>query len=179
MPTRKPNVYLVGPMGSGKTTIGRLAAELLGLSFVDCDNELETRTGASVNLIFDVEGEEGFRMRETQLIEELCDRRDCLVATGGGAVLSAENRRNMKRSGLVVYLKTSVPQQISRLRLDKKRPLLQTSDRERRLAALAEKRNPLYLELADIVFTSQSRSIQTAAQRLSDLVQSSWASGDD
>lgn len=174
MADRKPNVYLIGPMGSGKTTIGRRAAELLGLTFVDCDAELESRTGASVNLIFDVEGERGFRKRETKLLEELSNRLSCLVATGGGAILCERNRKNMKRTGLVVYLETSVAQQLKRLRLDKKRPLLQTPDREERLAALAEQRNPIYEELADIVFPSRSRSVHTAAKRLSDTILSYW-----
>ena len=174
MPDRKPNVYLVGPMGSGKTTIGRNAAELLGLTFVDCDSELESRTGASVNLIFDVEGERGFRSRETKMLEELSKRPGCLVATGGGAVLSERNRENMKRTGLVVYLETTVEQQLKRLRLDKKRPLLQTPDRKERLAALAVQRNPIYEELADIVFPSRSRSVQTAAKRLSNAILSYW-----
>lgn len=174
MASAKPNVYLVGPMGSGKTTIGRQAAELLGLSFVDCDCEIESRTGASVNLIFDIEGEEGFRERETRLLEEVAKRRNCLVATGGGAVLREENRRTMRRSGIVVYLETSVPQQLRRLRLDKQRPLLQTRDREQKLIALAEDRNPLYHELADIVFPTRNRSIQLSAERLSQAIQSYW-----
>ncbi|MDX1554738.1 MAG: shikimate kinase, partial [Xanthomonadales bacterium] len=152
MPVTPSNVYLVGPMGSGKTSIGRRAAEQLGLQFFDCDDELEARTGASVNLIFDIEGEEGFRERETAMLRELSERRGCLVATGGGCVLRPENRRIMKETGLVVYLRTSVAQQLRRLRLDKNRPLLQTPDREQRLRALAEVRNPIYEEVADIDF---------------------------
>ena len=167
MPSRKPNVYLVGPMGSGKTTIGSHTAPLLGLSFIDLDAELERRTGASVNLIFDVEGEKGFRERESRLLKEISRLESCLVATGGGSVLLDENRTLMRKSGVVVYLRTSVRQQLSRLRLDKKRPLLQAPDREQRLEDLAAKRNPIYEELADIVFPSQSRSVTAAAERLS------------
>lgn len=174
MPETKSNVYLVGPMGSGKTTIGKRVAKRLGLDFFDCDNELESRTGASVNLIFDIEGEEGFRERETAMLEELSKRQGCLVATGGGCVLRAENRRIMRRTGLVVYLKTSVAQQLRRLRMDKSRPLLQTRDREKRLSALAEQRNPLYEELADITFPSQNRSIGLAAERLGDAILAYW-----
>lgn len=161
-------------MGSGKTTIGKHTAELLGLSFVDCDSELESRTGVSVNLIFDIEGEEGFRERETRLLKEVSKRRQCLIATGGGSILREENRRIMRRSGIVVYLETSVPQQLRRLRMDKKRPLLQTRDREKKLNALAEERNPLYLELADIVFPTRNRSIPLSAERLSKAILSYW-----
>jgi len=161
-------------MGSGKTTIGRYTANLLGFSFVDCDAELESRTGASVNLIFDIEGEEGFRERETHLLEELSKRQQCLIATGGGSILREENRRIMRLSGIVVYLETGVAQQLRRLRMDKKRPLLQTRDREKKLNALAEKRNPLYLELADIVFPTRNRSIPLSAERLSKAILSYW-----
>ena len=174
MALEKSNVYLVGPMGSGKTTIGQHTARLLGLSFLDCDTELESRTGASVNLIFDIEGEEGFRERETRLLEEVSNWRQCLIATGGGAVLRKENRRIMKDTGVVVYLETSVPQQLRRLRMDKKRPLLQTRDREKKLKALAEVRNPIYQELADIVFPTANRSISMAAKRLSGAIRSYW-----
>lgn len=174
MPAGKSNVYLIGPMGSGKTTIGKHTAELLGLSFLDCDTELESRTGASVNLIFDIEGEEGFRERETRLLEEVSKWRRCLIATGGGSVLREENRRIMKHTGIVVYLETSVPQQLKRLRMDKKRPLLQTRDREKKLITLAEKRNPLYRELADIVFPTRNRSIHLSAERLSQAILSYW-----
>ena len=167
MALRTPNIYLIGPMGSGKSTIGKRTAKLLDLEFIDCDVELESRTGASINLIFDVEGEEGFREREGELIAELSRRHGCLVATGGGSVLKEENRQVLKRSGVVVWLQTSVAQQLKRLRLDKKRPLLQTNDREARLAAIARERDPIYQEMADIVFPSQNRSIPLAAKRLS------------
>lgn len=170
MASRSRNVYLVGPMGSGKTTIGSRAAKGLGMSFIDCDAELEARTGASVNLIFDVEGEEGFRNRETQLLEELSKRQGLLVATGGGSILRECNRNLMNESGVVVYLKTTVKQQLSRLRLDKKRPLLQAPDREQRLTEMARVRNPIYEQLADIVFPSQNRHVSRAAKRLSDAI---------
>lgn len=157
-------------MGSGKTTIGSRVARHLGMAFIDCDAELETRTGASVNLIFDVEGEEGFRRRETDLIEELSAKASMLIATGGGSVLRERNRRLMKKSGVVVYLRTSVGQQLARLRLDKKRPLLQAPDREERLTQMAKVRNPIYEELADIVFPSQNRNISSVAKRLSEII---------
>lgn len=170
MPSRKPNVYLVGPMGSGKTTIGSRTAPLLGMSFIDLDAELESRTGASVNLIFDVEGEEGFRERESRLLEELSNMESCLIATGGGSVLRQRNREIMKEAGVIVYLRTSVKQQLSRLRQDKKRPLLQAPDREKKLEELAAGRNPVYDELADIVFPSQNRSINRVARQLADVI---------
>lgn len=176
MPPRKTNVYLVGPMGSGKTTIGSRVAPMLGMSFIDLDAELERRTGASVNLIFDVEGEKGFRERESRLLEELSEMESCLIATGGGSVLREDNRKAMRKSGVVVYLSTSVGQQLSRLRQDKKRPLLQTPDRERRLEEMALQRNALYEELADIVFPSQNRSVNRVAQQLSNEILSYFQS---
>lgn len=164
------NVYLIGPMGSGKTTVGQRVAQLLDLEFLDCDQELESRTGASVALIFDVEGEAGFRDRETRMLEELTARRGVLLATGGGVVLSQRNRELLRRSGLIVYLSTSVGQQIKRLRRDRSRPLIQTSDRRERLKRLAEERNPLYEELADIDFPSRDRSPDISAQNLAELI---------
>jgi shikimate kinase len=171
---RKQNVYLIGPMGSGKTTIGRQTAELLELQFFDCDAELELRTGVSVSIIFDIEGEEGFRERETRLLEELSVQKNCLIATGGGSILRRENRKIMRRSGLVVYLQTSVAQQLARLRLDKQRPLLQDGDRERRLTALAAVRDPIYESASDFTFPSQNRSVPLAAKRLSRAILSYW-----
>jgi shikimate kinase len=166
MDTSHINVYLVGPMGSGKTSIGQRLAQELGLEFCDCDHELEEHTGASINLIFDVEGEEGFRMRETAMLRELTGRKGLVLATGGGAVLRPENRDLLRRSGLVVYLKTSVQQQLSRLRRDRSRPLLQTDDRERKLRDLAEHRDPLYESVADLVFPARNRGLDAAAREL-------------
>ena len=165
------NVYLVGPMGSGKTTIGKRLSQLLNLEFLDCDHELETQTGASVNLIFDVEGEKGFRKRETEMLRSLTARGGVLVATGGGAVLSDENRKLLSESGLVIYLQTSVQQQLRRLKRDKTRPLLQSGGREEKLARLASKRDPLYEEVADIIFPSQSRGLDAAARALSETIE--------
>jgi shikimate kinase len=168
------NVYLIGPMGSGKTTIGQRVAQLLGLEFLDCDHELEVQTGASVNLIFDVEGEEGFRDRETRMLEKLTAQRGVLVATGGGVVLRERNRDLLRRSGLVVYLRTSVAQQLKRLSRDRSRPLIQASDRRERLMRLAEQRNALYEALADIEFPSQSSGPDLTARRLADLIRERW-----
>jgi shikimate kinase len=164
------NIYLIGPMGSGKTTIGHRLASLLGLSFRDCDRELEKLTGASVNLIFDIEGESGFRARETRMLESLATLEHVVVATGGGTILKAENRALMKRSGLVVYLQTTVAQQLERLRRDRSRPLLQNGNRKQKLTELAAARNPLYLKLADIVFPTHSRSPDAAAKQLANAI---------
>jgi len=171
----RSNIYLIGPMGSGKTTIGYRTAKLLGMDFLDCDRELEAQTGASVSLIFDVEGESGFRERETRMLQSLTSHDNVLVATGGGVVLKAENREMLKQSGLVVYLQTSVDQQFRRLRRDRSRPLLQSGDREQKLTELAAARNPLYEKLADIVFPTQNRSPDIAARQLADAILSYWA----
>lgn len=159
-------VFLVGPMGSGKTTLGRRAAGLLGMDFIDCDEEIERRTGASVNLIFDIEGEVGFRSRESRLLEELAGRDGALIATGGGVVTVPENRSVLRRSGLVVWLPTSVQQQLRRLEMDKKRPLLQAPDRRARLEAMARERDPLYASVADVVFRPRQRGVARAAEAL-------------
>jgi len=160
------NVYLIGPMGSGKTTIGQRLAKKLNLEFHDNDHELEEQTGASVNLIFDLEGEQGFRKRETAMLEKLTARKNVVVATGGGTILSQKNRKLLRNSGLVIYLQTSVNQQIRRLSRDKTRPLLQSGDRKEKLADLAKVRNPLYEELADITVRSQNRGLEQASQAL-------------
>lgn len=157
-------------MGSGKTTIGQRLAKLLGMNFFDSDRELEEQTGASVNLIFDVEGEAGFRERETRLLQTLTARENILLATGGGSVLKAENRELLSRTGLVVYLQVSVSQQLNRLRRDRKRPLLQHGDREQKLTAMAAARGPLYEETADIVFPSLNRGPNIAAKVLASTI---------
>ena len=172
------NVYLIGPMGSGKTTVGQRVAKLLGLDFFDCDQELEAQTGASVSLIFDLEGEEGFRDRETRMLEQLTSRRGVLVATGGGVVLRRHNRELLRRNGLVVYLSTPVNHQLRRLSRDRTRPLLQNGDRKERLARLAAQRNPLYSELAAIEFPSQNRGLDVTARALADLIRAHWKQAD-
>lgn len=166
MPAGKQNIYLIGPMGSGKTTIGRRLAEKLGLTFYDCDHEIETRTGASVTLIFEIEGEAGFRERERQMLLELSRREGVLVATGGGAVLTEANRNVMRQSGIVVYLRTSVVQQLERLGRDRSRPLLRTTNRKEKLMELAEARNPLYEETADLVFPVKNRNIDSTVAQI-------------
>ena len=146
-------------MAAGKTTIGRMLANELGLTFKDTDREIEHRTGADIPWIFDMEGETGFRERERQILAELTTESGSVLATGGGSVELEENRRNLRSRGIVVFLDTSVELQLDRTRKDKKRPLLRTDDREKVLQELKLKRDPLYSEIADIrVFTGESGS---------------------
>jgi shikimate kinase len=170
-------IVFIGPMGSGKTTIGRRVARALKLDFVDCDRELEKRTGVDVARIFDVEGEAGFRKRETLLLGELCARQNLLIATGGGVVMTPENCKILQQRGFVVYLETQVEQQLNRLYRDSQRPLLQTPDRRKRLNALAAVRSPLYQSLADITIESGSRSLTNMAAKVTRNIQRSWQAG--
>ena len=151
------NVFLVGPMGAGKSTIGRLLAKELGFPFKDSDREIEARTGADIPWIFDVEGEEGFREREEAMIAELVQERGVVLATGGGVVMRESNRTALANNGLVVYLRTSVEQQLQRTAKDRQRPLLQTADPEKVLRELMAKRDPLYQEIAHLVIETDQR----------------------
>jgi len=161
-------VYLVGPMGAGKTTIGKLLADELRLEFIDVDREIESRSGVDIPWIFDREGEVGFRIRETAALKELSQLESVLISTGGGAVLSAENRQMMMATGTVVYLHTTVDEQVRRTSRDRKRPLLQNDDPRRILSELMAIREPLYREIADIVIDTDSRSPKLVAQDLVD-----------
>lgn len=152
------NLYLVGPMGVGKTTVGRLAAKKLGKGFVDLDEEIEARAGASIPWIFDVEGEAGFRRREADILEEYSLKEDMVISTGGGIVLNEGNRQVLRRSGVVVYLNASVDQLYSRTSRDKKRPLLQVADRRKVIAELKKARDPLYCQVADLVIDVDNRN---------------------
>ena len=147
-------IFLIGPMGSGKTTVGRALAELLGLEFVDLDQQIEARCGVEVDRIFEIEGEAGFRQREADMLLELSERPNMVLGTGGGSILSPDNRALMRRQGLVLWLRTRVDQQLERLARDRRRPLLQTPDRRQRLLALAAERDPLYAACADLVVDS-------------------------
>jgi len=137
-------------MGSGKSTIGHLLAQRLNRDFLDSDYYIEEKTGVDIPRIFDIEGEEGFRVRETRALQELTQRTNLVLATGGGSVTRAENRALLRKSGFIIFLDTSVTQQLERLKHDKKRPLLQTENPRERLEALLAERKPLYLELADL-----------------------------
>ena len=170
-----PNLFFVGPMGAGKSTIGRRTAELLGLPFFDLDHEVEEHSGASIPLIFDVEGEDGFRRRETAALLDFSARSGIALATGGGAVLAAENRRCLRDHGFVVFLETSIEEQLARLARDRKRPLLAAPDRRERLQQLAAIRDPLYREIADLtVPAGHSGSTAQVARRLANELGEVW-----
>lgn len=153
------NLILVGLMGSGKTTMGRALAKHLGKIFVDSDEEVQLRTGVTIPHIFDVEGEAGFRQRETAAIRELVERDNMLLATGGGAVLAGENRALLRQNGIVVYLKANVHDLWQRTRHDRNRPLLQTGDPRAKLTELFLQRDPLYQQVADITVQSGKQSV--------------------
>ena len=159
-------VFLVGPMGAGKTTIGKYLAQQLKLRFVDTDAEIEERTGADIPWIFDVEGEEGFRDREQRVVEEMTLRDNVVLATGGGVVLRPENRRALAGRGFVIYLYATVDEQVRRTRRDRQRPLLQGGDPEQILRDLMSERDQLYKEIADHIIETDSCSPKTVAQRL-------------
>ena len=159
-------VFLVGPMGAGKSTIGKYLARHLGLEFVDTDTEIEERTGADIPWIFDVEGEEGFRDREQQVVEEMTARDNIVLATGGGVVLWPDNRRVLAARGFVIYLYATVDEQVRRTRRDRRRPLLQKGDPEEVLRRLMSIRDPLYREIADHIIETDGCSPRTVAQRL-------------
>ncbi len=152
------NIFLIGPMGVGKTTIGRCLADLLHKEFIDLDVEIEKRTGASIPLIFEIEGEDGFRRRESTLLEELTGREDLILATGGGAVLAPGNRARLRDRGVVVYLSAPIEILLERTARDRHRPLLQTPDRRKTLEEILRAREPLYQETAHLVVKSSTRA---------------------
>ncbi len=164
-------IFLVGPMGAGKTTIGNQLARSLNLDFIDLDQELERRTGASVSLIFDIEGESGFREREKKLINELTQRDRTVLATGGGAVLAADNRQRLSRRGFVVYLKTPLETLVERTRYDTSRPLLHSGDPAATLGEILQVREPLYAEVADLVVDSGTLSVKQVLKMISEELQ--------
>lgn len=152
------NIYFIGLMGAGKTTIGRLLAKQLGREFYDSDVEIERKTGVKIPLIFELEGEAGFRKRETAAIEELSQLHDVIVATGGGAVLLPENRAYLKSSGKIIYLRAKVHDLYQRTRNDKSRPLLQGANPKQKLEQLYAVRDPIYTELADYIVDTGAQS---------------------
>lgn len=151
------NIFLVGPMGAGKSTIGLLLSKELNSPFFDIDKVIEERAGANIPWIFDIEGEAGFRQREEQVIEEITQLAPAIVATGGGAVLSAANRANLGARGIVIYLKTTVEQQLERTSKDKNRPLLQADSPREVLTNLMQQREPLYSQVSDITIHTDRR----------------------
>ena len=162
----KTSVFLVGPMGSGKSAVGRQLARALKLPFHDSDAEVERRTGVDIAFIFEKEGEAGFRQREREAIEALTATPHIVLATGGGAVLLEENRRNLRERGCVVYLQTSVTQQAQRVRQGRNRPLLSAGDATTSLQDLMELRAPLYAEIADIIIPTDGRRVPGVAEHI-------------
>ncbi len=153
----RQNIILVGPMGSGKSTIGNLLAKKLNRDFKDSDHFIEQRTGVDIARIFDIEGETGFRDRESKALKTLLSQNNRVVATGGGSVLREENRALLRSKGYIIFLDTSVNQQLQRLRRDKKRPLLQTENPRERLENLFDARRPIYLDLADLAIKTDRK----------------------
>ena len=167
----KRNIFLVGPMGAGKSTIGRQLAQQLNMDFVDSDAVIEERAGADISWIFDLEGEEGFRKREERIINELTQLQGVVLSTGGGAVMSKENRNYLSARVIVIYLETSVDKQYQRTQRDKKRPLLQGTDNPRQvLEDLAKVRNPLYEEIADITLPTDEQNAKVMVNQIVDLI---------
>jgi shikimate kinase len=160
------SIFLVGMMGAGKTSVGRVLAKRLNKIFYDSDHVIEERTGVKIPVIFEIEGEPGFRHRESAVIEELTTLDEVVIATGGGAVLAKENRENLRARGTVVYLRASVKDLLNRTRHDKNRPLLQTADPRARLNELFEMRDPLYREVAHVTVDTGSQSLTTLVNRL-------------
>ena len=163
----KRNIFLVGPMGAGKSTIGRHLAEQLHLDFYDSDQEIEERTGADIAWVFDVEGEAGFRVREEKVIDELTEKQGIVLATGGGSVASKEVRNRLSARGIVVYLETPIEKQVARTQRDKRRPLLQTAEDSRTvLERLAKERNTLYEDVADFTVKTDEQSAKVVASQI-------------
>jgi shikimate kinase len=162
----RTSVFLIGPMGSGKTAVGRYVARALELPFYDSDAEIERRTGVDIPFIFEKEGEAGFRERERETLEALTALEPIVLATGGGAVLLAQNRRHLAERGQVVYLETSVAQQAHRVRYGRQRPLIAQGDPATRLGQLMDARAPLYAEIADIIVPTDGRRVQHVAESI-------------
>lgn len=160
------NIFLVGPMGAGKSTIGRALAKELKLEFFDSDEVIEERAGADISWIFDIEGEEGFRQREIKIIDELTQKQNIVLATGGGVIISPENRSVLAARGTVIYLRTSLEQQYERTKRDTRRPLLQTDNLTQRLEELRDERQPYYEDLADVSFETDKLTVKAVANNI-------------
>ena len=165
------SIFLTGPMGAGKSTIGRQLAKQLSMSFHDSDHEIEQRTGVDIPLIFELEGEAGFRKREAEVIDTLTRLPGIVLATGGGAILDPENRTRLASRGKVIYLHTSVDQQLSRTRHDRNRPLLQTPDPRTTLEELLAIRDPLYRDVADLVIETDGMHVRDVVRKIVNLLQ--------
>ena len=165
---KSQNLFLVGPMGAGKSAVGRQLARLMRMDFVDSDDEIEHRTGVDIPFIFEKEGEEGFRKREVKIIEELSVRQGIVLATGGGAVMDSRNRSYLGARGFVIYLHTTVEQQLDRTKRGRNRPLLDNKDRKAVIAELMEIRDPLYREISDLIVKTDGRLVREVAAEIRD-----------
>ena len=170
MATVNDNIFFVGLMGAGKTTIGKLLAKKLNKTFYDTDHEIEKKLGVKVAIVFELEGEEGFRKRETQMIDELTSKKNIILATGGGAVLSEENRRLLKERGKVIYLNAKPQHLAKRMAFDKDRPLLQQGNMLDTLNQLYKDRHPLYLNVASFVVDTGQQKTQTIIHKIEALL---------
>jgi len=160
------NLFLIGPMGAGKSAVGRQLARMLHLSFVDSDDEIESRTGVDIPFIFEKEGEEGFRKREAKVIDDLSALDGVVLATGGGAVVDPQSRSRLGARGLVVYLHTTVDQQLARTQKGRHRPMLENGDRQKILEELMELRDPMYREIADLIVETDGRKVKAVANEI-------------
>lgn len=166
IPVHPSNVFLIGPMGAGKTTVGSMLAKAMGREFLDSDAVLQERTGVTVSEIFEHEGEQGFRRREREVIAELVERKNIVLATGGGAVLDADNRRLLASRGTVIYLRVPLEAQLQHLRADRTRPLLQDGNPEEVLKRLSLEREPLYRELSDYQVNMDGLTVRAACENI-------------
>ena len=164
------NVFLIGPMGAGKSAVGRQLARMLHVPFMDSDEEVENRTGVDIPFIFEKEGEAGFRGREAKAVDDLSRMDGVVLATGGGAVLDADSRSRLGARGFVVYLKTSVEQQLQRTTRGRQRPLLENEDPRKVLEDLLTEREPLYLEIADLTVDTDGRKVNAVANEILDAI---------
>jgi shikimate kinase len=160
------SLFLIGPMGAGKSTIGRQLSKQLRMAFHDSDHEIEHRTGVDIPLIFEYEGESGFRKRERAVMDELTRRPDIILATGGGAILDPDNRKHLAQRGKVIYLHASIDQQLARTDRDQNRPLLQTDNPRQRLDELIQAREPLYREIADLVINTDGKRVRDVVNEI-------------
>jgi shikimate kinase len=170
----KEKIIFIGPMGAGKTTIGKQVASHLGCDFYDSDRVIEERTGVSIPLIFELEGEDGFRRRETDVLAELCDNNNIVIATGGGAILREENRKILQTNTLVIFLNASLEQLFERTCKDRNRPLLQTKDPKEKLKQLLDERLAIYKQMADIIITTDNQSIYHTVSNILNQIDANW-----
>ena len=164
--SKPQNVFLIGPMGAGKSAVGRQLGRMLHLDFMDSDDEIEARTGVDIPFIFEKEGEEGFRKREAKVIDDLTAKDGIILATGGGAVIDPQNRSHLGARGFVIYLYTTVDQQLARTQKGRERPLLENGDRREILDALMTERDILYREIADLVVETDGRKVKAVANEI-------------